>query len=98
MGTLSVVFDISWTTLFVTVAEREEYVAANALFNGSRSLAQVAGPSIGGVMIQFLTAPIAVLIDALSFVASALFLGRLKTPEPPIEPSTEPIRTQLAPG
>ncbi len=37
-------------------------------------------------------------VDALSFVASALFLGRLKTPEPPVEPSTEPIRTQLGTG
>jgi MFS family permease len=94
VGTLSVAFDIAWTTLFVTVAKREEYVPANALFNGSRSLAQVAGPSIGGALIQFLSAPIAVVVDALSFVASALFLGRLKAPEP----STEPIRTQLGTG
>jgi len=57
VGSLAVVFDISWNTLFVTIAERDEYLAANALFSGSRSLAGVAGPSIGGALIQFLTAP-----------------------------------------
>ena len=98
VGTLAVLFDIAWTTLFVSVTKRDEYVSANSLLNGSRSLAQVAGPSIGGVMIQFLSAPIAIVADALSFVASALFLSRLRATEPPIEPTTEPIRTQLATG
>jgi len=49
-GTLSVVFDLSWNTLFVTVTERERYVEAMALLNGSRSLASVGGPTIGGLL------------------------------------------------
>ena len=48
-GTLGVAFDISWSTQFVTVVERDEYLTANSMFNGSRSMAQVAGPLIGGV-------------------------------------------------
>jgi predicted MFS family arabinose efflux permease len=92
------VFDISYSTVFVAIAERHEYVSANSLVSGSRSLSYVIGPSIGGVLIQVVTAPIAVLVDALSFVASALFLARVNAPEPPVQPTAEPIRGQLANG
>ena len=98
VGTLAVAFDISWNTLFVSIAERDEYLSANALFSGSRSLAGVAGPSIGGALIQFLTAPIAILVDAISYVGSAFFLSRVDTPEPPVVPTSEPIRAQLGTG
>jgi MFS family permease len=97
-GTLGVAFDISWSTQFVTVVEREEYLTANAMFNGSRSLASVAGPLIGGALIQFFTAPLAVLVDAVSYLFSAVFLTRVHTPEPPIDPVKESIRSQLTSG
>ncbi len=97
-GTLGVAFDIAWSTQFVTVVEREEYLTANSMFNGSRSLASVAGPLIGGALIQFFSAPIAVLVDAVSYLFSAFFLGRIHVAEPPIEPSTESIRAQLTAG
>ncbi len=98
VGTLAVVFDISWNTLFVAVTPRQDFVQANSLLNGSRSLAYVAGPSLGGLLIQVLTAPLAMLADGLSYVASALFLGRVKADEPPIDPVPHSIRVQLATG
>ena len=98
VGSLAVAFDISWSTIFVSVVERDDYVPANALFNGSRSLSFVLGPSIGGALIQLLSAPIAVVVDAVSYLASAFFVSRVDAPEPPVEPSTEPIRSQLATG
>ena len=97
-GTLGVAFDISWSTQFITVVERDEYLTANSMFNGSRSMAQVAGPLVGGVLIQVFSAPIAVLVDAVSYLFSAFFLTRVKAPEPPIEPVTESIRTRLSSG
>jgi MFS family permease len=97
-GTLAVAFDISWSTMFVTVVERDEYLTANSMFNGSRSLAAVAGPLIGGALIQIVSAPFAVLVDAASYLFSAFFLTRVKAQEPPVEPSTESIRTQLSTG
>lgn len=97
-GTLGVAFDLAWSTQFVTVVEREEYLTATSLFNGSRSMAQVAGPLIGGALIQFFKAPFAVLIDAVSYLFSAFFLSRIQMPEPPIEPSTESLRSQLSIG
>ncbi|MEP7360769.1 MAG: MFS transporter [Chloroflexota bacterium] len=98
VGTLSVAFDISWSTLFVAVAKRDEYVQANSLLNGSRSLSGVAGPSIGGALIHFLGAPMAMLTDALSFIASAFFLTRVSVEEPPVEHQPGSLRAQLSSG
>ena len=82
----------------MSIVDREDYVPANALFNGSRSLSFVVGPSVGGALIQLLTAPVAVVVDAVSYLASAFFVSRVDAPEPPVQPSTEPIRSQLATG
>ncbi len=97
-GTLAVVFDLSWNTLFVSVTERDRYVEAMALLNGSRSLASVGGPTIGGILVQLLGAPIAMAADALSFLGSVFFLRRIRAPEPPIEPEEGSNRERLLAG
>jgi MFS family permease len=97
-GSLAVIFDISWNTLLVAVVRREAFVEANALFSGSRALAFVGGPPLAGTLVQLLTAPIALVADALSFVGSAFYLGRIRAPEPPIEIVEESIRTRLSTG
>jgi MFS family permease len=98
VGTFAVVFDISWNTIFVSVAKREQFVEATALLNGSRSLASVAGPAISGILIQLFKAPLALVADALSFLGSAFFLGRVSAAEPPIEKEPGTIRQQLTSG
>jgi MFS family permease len=97
-GTLAVLFDISYMTLYVAVVERESYIEANSLLHGSRSFSYIAGPSVGGVLVQLLSAPTALLADAASFVSSALFLGRLKAPEPRLEPRTTRARDEVREG
>jgi MFS family permease len=85
VGTLSVLFFVSYSTLFTALVPRERYLEANQLINGSRAFSFVAGPSIGGLLVQAFSAPAAVLADALSYLASALFLSRISTPEPATE-------------
>jgi MFS family permease len=97
-GTLAVIFDLSWNTLFVSVTERERYVEAMALLNGSRSLASVAGPTIGGLLVQVFGAPLAMLGDAFSYLGSVLFLRRIRAPEPPIEHEEGSTRERLLAG
>jgi MFS family permease len=97
-GSLAVLFDLSWNTLFVSVTERARYVEAMALLNGSRSLASVGGPTIGGLLVQVLGAPFAMFGDALSYLGSVLFLSRIRSPEPPIEPEEGSTREQLLAG
>lgn len=98
VGSLSVIFDIAWNTLFVSVVRREQFVEASALLNGSRSLSSVAGPAISGALIQLFTAPVALLADAASFLGSVFFLRRISAPEPPVEHEPGTIRQQLASG
>ena len=97
-GSLAVIFDLSWNTLFVAVTEREQYVEAMALLNGSRSLASVGGPTVGGLLVQALGAPFAMLADALSYLGSVVFLRRIESTEPPIEPEAGSNRERLLAG
>ena len=85
VGTFAVLFDVSWSTLMVTVVPRDDVVEANSKLNLSRALSFVAGPSLAGFLVQVLTAPVTLLVDAISYVGSALFLGRIRAQEPPVE-------------
>jgi predicted MFS family arabinose efflux permease len=80
------------------VTTRDRYVEAMALMNGSRSLASVGGPTIGGLLVQVLTAPVAMLADALSYLGSVFFLRRITSPEPPIEAEEGTTREKLLAG
>jgi MFS family permease len=98
VGALTVVFDVSWGTVFVAVVQRDRFIEAQALLHGSRSLAYVGGPSIGGLLVQILGAPLALAADAISFLGSAAFLGRIRSPEPPVEPEEGSLRERLMAG
>ncbi len=83
LGCASVFFFVSFGGFFQTVVEREDYIEANTLLNGSRGFSFLAGTSIGGVLVQLLRGPYALAVDAVSFLWSALFLGRIDVPDPP---------------
>jgi MFS family permease len=87
-GTLSVLFDVCNAPLFNSLVPPDQYVAANSLLSGSRAISQIAGPGIGGLLVQILSAPLAVLADALSFAASAFALARIAPQEPPPQAKT----------
>src|SRR5215831_19372872 len=82
-GIFSVPFTVSDPTLFVSLVPEDRYVEGQSLIYGSRALSFVGGPSVGGALVQFLTAPVAVLADAVSFLGSAFFLARIHPQEPP---------------
>ncbi|MFE7583249.1 MFS transporter [Streptomyces gardneri] len=86
IGALTVLFEVCNTTLLVALVPTDRYIQANALVNGSRSMSWLAGPGIGGVLVQVLTAPFALVADALTYVVSAGYLARIKAVEPPPAP------------
>jgi len=86
-GTLSVFFYVAYSTLFVALVPRERYVEGHQLLNGSRALSFVGGPGLGGALVQAFTAPVALLVDGLSFLVSAFSLTRISPEEPPTEPA-----------
>ncbi|MBJ7595223.1 MAG: MFS transporter [Candidatus Dormibacteraeota bacterium] len=82
VGCASVLFNVAQGTVFASLVRPTDYVAANSLIHGSRALSFVGGQSAGGVLVQLVTAPGAILIDACSFLASALFLRSIHPREP----------------
>nr|MDP9491930.1 MFS transporter [Actinomycetota bacterium] len=89
VGTFAVMFDISWSTLFISIVPRRDVVDANSKMSLSRSVSYVTGPSVAGFLVQIFTAPVTLLIDAFSYLGSALFLGRITAKEPPLEDDGE---------
>ena len=82
MGTLSVLFQVSYNPLFVALVPRERFVEGGSIMHGSRALSYVAGPSIGGLLVQAITAPVTLVVDACSYLVSALFLRSVEVEEP----------------
>lgn len=80
-------FQIADSSYLPTLVGREHLVEGNARLGATESIAETAGPGIAGILIQLLTAPVAVVVDALSYLWSALLLGRIRAPE---TPSTAP--------
>ncbi|SCG57598.1 MFS transporter [Micromonospora inositola] len=77
-GAASVLFNTTYPAFFVLLVDRSRYLDANSALSASRSVSFIAGPALGGVLVQVLTAPVAILVDAVSFVASALGIGRIR--------------------
>jgi MFS family permease len=76
-----------------TVIDRDQLVSANSALSASGSVAEVSAFSLGGVLVQVLTAPIAIAVDAISFVVSAVILGTIRRPEAP--PTAREERTPI---
>ena len=85
VGTLSVLFHVSYNPLFVALVPRERFVEGGSIIHGSRAFSYVVGPSIGGLLVQVLTAPVTLAVDACSYVVSALFLRSIEAEEPRAE-------------
>ena len=96
VGALAVFFEVVHASLFAALVRRPDYVDANALINGSRAFSYVAGPSAGGLLVQVLTAPIALLADVLTYVASAVFLARMPVAEEPVAAEPGAARGMMA--
>jgi MFS family permease len=94
-GTLGVLFMVAEQTVFTSLVRPRDYVEANSLLVGSRSVAIVGGKSLGGLLVATLTAPVAILVDGVSFLFSALFVHRAEVPEPP---AAQPDSGGLAAG
>jgi MFS family permease len=82
-GALSVLFFVSDSAVFVAVVPKDKYLDGNSLVYASRALSFVGGPSLGGLLVQLLSAQFAIIADAVSFLGSAFFLHRIRPAEAP---------------
>jgi MFS family permease len=81
-GVLTVFFDVAYQSYLPSLVNRDQIVEGNSKLEISRTLAQTAGPALGGGLIGLVTAPIAIIGDALSFAGSALFVVGIRKREP----------------
>ena len=81
-GVMTVFFDVAYQSYLPSLVERDQIVEGNSKLETSRSIAQIGGPGIGGVLVGLVTTPLAILVDAISFVGSALFVFAIRKHEP----------------
>src|SRR5581483_2835866 len=81
IGVLTVFFDVAYQSYLPALVDREALVEGNSKLQTTVSAANVGGPPISGVLISALTAPYAIVVDAISFVLSTLFMLRIRQPE-----------------
>lgn len=97
---LTTFFDVASRTYLPTVVSRAQLLPANSALTASASAAEMTGFGISGFLIQVFTAPIAIAVDAASFLASALALGTIRQaePEPPAIVDREPVAREIRDG
>jgi MFS family permease len=98
-GLATVFFDVAYQSYLPSLVGRELLMEGNSKLESTRALSQVTGPAVGGGLVQVLGATVAVLVDAVSYLVSALSLAAVRTPEPDPEPAEhQRLRSQIAEG
>ena len=92
-GILTVFFDVGYQSYLPSLVHSSQLMEGNGKLEMSRASAQVAGPGLAGALVQLAGAPLAIAIDALSFVASGLFLVAIRRPE--AQPGVDRPRTSM---
>jgi MFS family permease len=96
---LAVLFDSSYQSYLPALVEKDDLLEGNSKLALTESIAEVAGPNITGVLVQWITAPLAILFDAISFVVSAISLAWIGKPEPlPTPPAQPHILREISEG
>jgi predicted MFS family arabinose efflux permease len=97
-GTLSVQSDAAHQSFLPRLVTQESLTHANARLEQSMAVAQSTGPVLSGGLIAALGAPLAIVVDAASFLTSGAILATLRTAEPPSQPSRRNLRHEMREG
>jgi MFS family permease len=101
-GALDAFWDPAWGSFLPMVVERDRLVDANSKATLSMSATGIIGPGIAGFLVQALSAPVAMLADAASFVVAAICIGGVRTRDTPEassdEEDTAPFGTRIREG
>ena len=93
-GTFTFLFDVAYRSYLPTLIQRDELIEANSKLTASSAATEVGGFGVAGWLVQLITGPLTILVDAVSFIVSALFLHSIKAPEamPAIEERSSVLR------
>jgi Transmembrane secretion effector len=84
VGSFSVFFGVAVQAYVPTLVGRQNLLAANARMSAGEAVAQIGGPNLAGILVQVLSAPVAIGVDAISYVVSAISIAWIRRPEPEI--------------
>jgi MFS family permease len=98
LGVFTVFFDVAYQSYLPHLVERERLVEGNSALEVVRTVAQLGGPSAGGYLIQFLTAPFALVATVAGFAWSALLLTTIRRPEARQEPRRARLVKEITEG
>src|SRR4051794_13073943 len=99
-GCLGSFFDAAYPAYVPSLIGVDRVVEGNSKLATSSSLAEIGGPGLGGGLVQLIGAPLAIVVDAVSFVISAISLVLIRSPEPirPTPTSATNIRGEILEG
>jgi MFS family permease len=97
---LGALFDAAYPAYVPSLIGVDRVVDGNSKLATSSSIAEIGGPGLAGSLVQFVSAPFAILVDAVSFAVSAISLVMIRSPEPPRPPRTvaTPMRHEIFEG
>lgn len=87
---LTIFFNVAYESYLPSLISRAELIEGNSKLSASASVAEVGGFALAGWLVQLFTGPITILIDAISFVVSAISVGLIRTPEKPTAQNEHP--------
>jgi MFS family permease len=87
VGAASALFTIADVAYLPTLVDKRQLAEGNAKLETTEAVAEITGPASAGVLIGAFGAPLAVAIDAASYLWSAVMLGRIRAAEPPPAPA-----------
>jgi len=99
VGVATVFFDVAYQSVIPILFKSEHIAPANSALETSAQISHISGPPIAGSLIAFMTAPVVLIFDAVSFGISALTLSFIKDDEKP-KPLEDrrPLHKEIAEG
>jgi MFS family permease len=87
---LGLFFDVAYRSILPSLVKREQLVEGNSKLATTDSLAEIGGPAIAGLLVQWISAPMAIFVDAFTFLFSAVSVGMIRKAEPTPIPEEQP--------
>jgi MFS family permease len=87
VGVLTVFFDVAYQSYLPALVTKDQLADGNGKLGTTQAFAQVAGPSLGGLLVTLMGAARAVTADAISYLVSTVSLAFIRTAEPERRPS-----------
>lgn len=86
LGVFQVLFDLAYQAYLPALVDRNQLVEGNSKLQTSYSAAEVGGPGLAGILVELVTAPMAIIVNTVSYVVAAVTVLVIRKPEPEPEP------------